>query len=82
MHICVVAHGLLTVAVQHPGGGVELAVPDGTDIQGLLEVLYNISPVFDPRATPIVVIDGAQVPLSQTLHGGEAVHLYPIFGGG
>jgi hypothetical protein len=82
MHIHVVAHGLLTVAVPDPGDVLELAVPDGTDIQGLLEILHNISPVFDPRATPIAVIDGAQVPLSRTLRGGEAVHLYPIFGGG
>jgi len=82
MRIRVVAHGLLTVAVQDPGGAVDLTVPDGSDIQHVLWILHDRSPVFDPRATPIAVIDGAQVPLDQVLHDGEAVHLYPIFGGG
>jgi len=82
MRIRVVAHGLLTVAVRDPGGAIDLTVPDGTDIQGVLELLHGISPVFDPRATPVTVIDGAQVPLDQVLNDGEEVHLYPIFGGG
>jgi hypothetical protein len=82
MRIRVVAHGLLTVAVQDPGGAIELTVPDGSDIQHVLWVLHDRSPVFDPRATPVAVIDGAQVPLNQVLHAGEEVHLYPIFGGG
>jgi hypothetical protein len=82
MHIRVIAHGLLTVAVQDAGGMLELDVPEGRDIQGVLEILCERSPVFDPRATPIAVMEGVQVPLSQTLHNGEAVHLYPIFGGG
>ena len=82
MHIRVVAHGLLTVAVQDPSGAIDLTVPDGSDIQHVLWILHDISPVFDPRATPVAVIDGAQVPLDQVMHDGEAVHLYPIFGGG
>ena len=82
MRIRVVAHGLLTVAVEDPGGAIDLTVPDGTDIQGVLWVLHDISPVFDPRATPVAVIDSAQVPLDHVLHDGATVHLYPIFGGG
>ena len=82
MRIRVVAHGLLTVAVQDPGGAVDLAVPDGSDIQQVLWILHDRSPVFDPRATPVTVIDGAQVPLDRGLRDGEEVHLYPIFGGG
>ena len=82
MRIRVVAHGLLTVAVQDPGGVVDLAVPDGSDIQQVLWILHDRSPVFDPRAAPVTVIDGAQVPLDRVLQDGEEVHLYPIFGGG
>jgi hypothetical protein len=82
MRIRVVAHGLVTVAVRDPGGVIDLTVPDGSDIQQVLWILHEISPVFDPRSTPVTVIDGAQVPLDQVLHDGETVHLYPIFGGG
>jgi hypothetical protein len=82
MRIRVIVHGLLTVAVKDPDGVVELTLPVGSNIQGLLEILNERSPVFDPRATPVAMIDGAQVPLSRLLHGGEEVHLYPIFGGG
>ena len=82
MRICVAVHGLLTVAVKDPSGVLELDVPDGTDVQGLLEILHERSAVSDPRATPIVVIDGEHVPLDHVLEADQAVHLYPIFGGG
>lgn len=82
MRIRVVAHGLLTVAVRDPGGAVDLTVPDGIDIQQVLWILHDRSPVFDPHAMPVTVIDGAQVPLDRVLNDGEEVHLYPIFGGG
>jgi molybdopterin converting factor small subunit len=82
IHIRVVAHGLLTVAVPDPRGAIALTVPQGMDVQGVLELLQEISPVFDPRATPIAVIRGAQVPLSTPVQDGDEVHLYPIFGGG
>jgi len=82
MRIRVVAHGLLTVAVQDPGGSIELTVPDRSDVQQVLWFLHDRSPVFDPRATPVAVIGGTQVPLDRVLHDGEEVHLYPIFGGG
>jgi len=82
MRIRVVAHGLLTVAVEDPSGAIELTVPDGSDVQQVLWILHDRSPVFDPRATPVTVIGGVQVALEQVLHEGEEVHLYPIFGGG
>lgn len=82
MHVRVIAHGLLTVAVRDPGGVLDLDIPEGRDIQGVLEILCDQSPLFDPRSTPIAVIDGVQVPLSRTLQEGETVHLYPILGGG
>ncbi len=82
MRIRVVAHGLLTVAVEDPGGAIDLDVADRSDIQQVLWILHDRSPVFDPRATPVAVIDGAQVLLDRILHDGEVVHLYPIFGGG
>lgn len=82
MRIRVVAHGLLTVAVKDPGGAIDLTVPDGSDVQQVLWILHDRSPVFDPRSTPIVVIGGSQTPLDHVLCDGEEVHLYPIFGGG
>lgn len=82
MRIRVIAHGLLTVAAQNPDGAIELTVPSGCDIQGAIEILHERSPVFDPRAAPITLVDGVRVPLSRTLQDGEELHLYPIFGGG
>lgn len=82
MRIRVIVHGLLTVAAQDPGGAIELTLPAGCDIQGAIEILHERSPVFDPRAAPIPLIDGERVPLSRPLQDGEEVHLYPIFGGG
>jgi molybdopterin converting factor small subunit len=82
MRIRVIVHGLLTVAVRDPDGVLELTVPEGSDIQAVLETLSERSPVFDPRAAPIAVIDGVQVPLSRALQEGDEVRLYPIFGGG
>ena len=82
MHIRVIAYGLLTVAVRDPGGALDLDVPEGCDIQGVLEILCDRSPLFDPRSTPIAVMDGVQAPLSRTLQDGDTVHLYPILGGG
>jgi hypothetical protein len=81
LRVRVTVHALLTVAVKDPGGVVELTVPCGTDIQGLIEILRERSPVFDPRAS-MALMDGAQVPLNRPLHDGEHVHLYPLFGGG
>lgn len=82
MRIRVVAHGLLTVAVADPGGAIDLTVPNGSDVQQVLWILHDRSPVFDPHAAPVAVIDSAQVSLDHILHDGETVHLYPIFGGG
>jgi hypothetical protein len=81
MRIRVVVHGLLTVAVRDPGNALDMTVPEGVDIRGLIEILQERSPVFDPRAS-IAVMEGARVPLDRTLQAGEELHLYPIFGGG
>ena len=81
MHIRVTVHGLLTAAVDDPGGHLALSVSDGTDIQGLVEILAQRSPLFDPRAC-LVLVDGVQVPLDRPLRDGENLHLYALFGGG
>lgn len=81
MHIRVTVHGLLTAAVDDPGGHLALSVTDGTDIQGLVEILAQRSPLFDPRAC-LGLVDGVQVPLDRPLRDGEHLHLYPLFGGG
>ena len=74
-------HGLLTAAVADPYGHLVLSVSDGTDIQGLVELLSLRSPLFDPRAC-LALIEGVQVPLDRPLRDGEHLHLYPLFGGG
>jgi hypothetical protein len=82
MRIHLTVHGLLTVAVKDPGGRMEVEAPEGTDVLGLIEILCEQSPVFDPRSSPIAVIDGVQAPLDRVLQDGQHLHLYPIFGGG
>ena len=81
MHIRVTVHGLLTAAVDDPGGHLTLSVSEGTDIQGLVEVLAQRSPLFDPRAC-LALVDDVQVPLDRPLRDGEHLHLYALFGGG
>jgi hypothetical protein len=81
MRIWVTAHGLLTAAMSHPDNLLEVEVPDGTDIRGVVEILAARSPLFDPRST-LAVVDGVRVPLEQLLCDGEHVHLHLLFGGG
>lgn len=81
MRIRVIAHGLLLAAVSHPDNSLELDVPEGTDTCGVIEVLAERSPLFDPRAS-LAVIDGVKVPLDRPLQEGERVHLHLLFGGG
>jgi molybdopterin converting factor small subunit len=82
MQIRVIAHGLLTAAAENPEGAMALSVPQSSTIQKVLAILHERSPLFDPRAMPIAVIESHQVPLNHTLQDGDEVHLYPIFGGG
>ena len=81
MRIGVTVYGLLTAAIRDPGGRIELTLPEGSDVEGVIEILGKRSSLFDARAC-IAVVDGVQVPLSRTLAPGEELHLYPIFGGG
>ena len=81
MRIGVVVHGMLTAAVREPGGEVQVEVPDGVDITGVVEILSERSPLFDPRSC-LAVMDGVKVPLDRVLAEGEQVHLYLMFGGG
>ncbi len=81
MKIQVTVHGMLTAAVREPGGQVELEVPEGTDILGVVEILSERSPLFDPRAS-LAVMDGVKVELGRTLLDGNRVDLYLMFGGG
>lgn len=82
MNIRVRAHGLLTAAVREPEGLIQLDLPEGLDIRGVVEVLCREwSPLFDPRSC-IAVLDGAKVSLDHTLSDGDCVDLYVQFGGG
>ncbi len=81
MRVQVTLHGWLKVGVDDPDGLIELTLPDGADVAGVIEALRETSPMLDPRAC-LVIVGGAQVPLDQTLKDGEEVGLYPTFSGG
>jgi sulfur carrier protein ThiS len=81
MRVTVQVHALLTVAVDAPDGRIEVSVPEGTRIQGLIETLSERSSFFDPRSC-MAVMEGAPVPMDRILQAGEELHLYPLFGGG
>jgi hypothetical protein len=72
---------LFTVGVDDPDSLIELTVPDGTDVAGVIEALRETSPMLDPRAV-LAMVGGTRVLLDRTLKDGEEVCLYPIFGGG
>jgi molybdopterin converting factor small subunit len=73
---------MFKVGVDDPNGLIELALPEGTDVAGVIEVLREASPLLDPRAC-LVTVGGAQVPLlDRTLKDGDEVGLYPTFSGG
>jgi len=74
-------HAMFRIGVKDPNGIVELTLPDGADVAGLLEALRETSPTLDPRAC-LVIIGGVTVSLDRTLNDGEEVNLYPIFTGG
>jgi hypothetical protein len=81
MRVQVIAHDMLTLAVRDPDGQLEVSVPEGTDVRGLIEVLSERSPLFDPRAL-LAVKDHVQLSPSQVLQEGDQVHLYMLIGGG
>ena len=81
MRIQVTVYGILTLAVPEPGGQIDLAVPDGTDVQGVIEILQERSPLFEPRAS-LASIEGVQVPLNRVLQDGDKLQLYLMLGGG
>ncbi|HSR34249.1 MAG TPA: hypothetical protein VLY63_27090 [Anaerolineae bacterium] len=81
IRIRVTVHGMLTAAVDDPSGILDIVVPEGTDVQGLVEILSERSPLFDPRAC-FGLIDGARVPGDMLLRDGQQVNLYLMFGGG
>ena len=81
MRVQVFVHDMLTLAVSDPDGQVEMTVPEGTDIHGMVTLLSERSPLFDPRGL-LAVMDHVQVPMSQVLHAGDQVHLYMVIGGG
>ena len=81
MRIRVALHGWLKVGVDDPDGLIELTLPDGTDVAGVIEALRETSPMLDPRAC-LAIVSGAQVPLDRILKDGQEVGLYPTFSGG
>jgi hypothetical protein len=81
MRVNVTVHGMLTAAVDDPDGRLTLSVPYGIDIRGVVEILAQRSPLFDPRAC-LATVDGVKVPLDRVLGDGEVLDLYLLFGGG
>ena len=81
MRVRVTLHGWLKVGVDDPNGLIELTLPDGTDVAGVVEALRETLPMLDPRAC-LAIVGGAQVPLDRTLRSGEEVGLYATFSGG
>jgi molybdopterin converting factor small subunit len=81
MRVRVILHGWLKVGVNDPDGLIELTLPDGTDVAGVIEALRETSTMLDPRAC-LAIVGGAQVPLDRILKDGEEVGLYPTFSGG
>jgi molybdopterin converting factor small subunit len=81
MRVRVALHGLFKVGVDDPDGLIELTLPDGTDVAGVIEVLRETSPMLDPRAC-LAMVGGERVVLDRPLKDGEEVRLYPIFSGG
>jgi hypothetical protein len=74
-------HGLFTVGVSDPDGLIELTLPDGTDVAGVIEALRETSSMLDPRSC-LAMVGGTRVSLDRILDDGEEVCLYPVFGGG
>jgi hypothetical protein len=81
MRIRVKLYGMLTIGVRDPDHRVEVSLPGGSDVAGLLQTFCETSSLFDPRSC-IAMIDGTKVPLSRPLKDGEEVHLYHLFTGG
>ncbi|MEE8391750.1 MAG: hypothetical protein V3S14_13280 [Anaerolineae bacterium] len=81
MQVQIKVHGLLTIRVDDPDGLVELTLPDGTDVAGVLAVFRETSSFFDPR-TCLAIIGGERVGLDRVLEDGEEVRLYHLFSGG
>ena len=81
MRVRVKLYGWLRIGVDDSDGLVQLTVPDGTDVAGVIEALRETSPLLDPRAC-LTLVGGASVPLDRTLEDGEELHLYPTFSGG
>jgi len=81
VQIQVTVYGILVLAVPEPGGRIELAVPEGTDVQGVIEILQERSPLFEPRAS-LASMEGVQVPLDRVLRDGDHLQLYLMLGGG
>jgi hypothetical protein len=81
MRVRVTLHGMFKIGVGDPDGVVELTLPGGTDVVGVIEALRETSPTLHPLAC-LAMIGGARVELDRTLKDGEEMGLYPIFGGG
>ena len=81
MQVRVTLYGWLRMGVSHSDDSLELTLPSGVDVAGVIEALRTTSPMLDPRSC-LAMIDGARVPLDRILKEGEEMHLYPVFSGG
>ena len=83
MRSTVQLHGLLVSATSDSEGQLQLALPDGMDIAGLIAFLEEelASSFFDPRAL-MATVDGTLAPLHQVLRDGDSVGLFHTFSGG
>jgi sulfur carrier protein ThiS len=81
LHVTVQAHALLRLGVDSPDGRLEMAVPEGTTVEALIETLGERSSFFHPLSC-MALIEGDVVSLDRILCEGEELHLYAVFGGG
>lgn len=81
MQIRVKLYGWFKIGLDDPEGLVELTLPEGTDVAGVVHALADSSSMLDPRSC-LVMIEGTRVGLERSLTDGEEMHIYPIFSGG
>jgi hypothetical protein len=81
MRVRVTLYGWFRLGVSNPDNALEVILPCGIDVAGVIEALRKTSPMLDPRSC-LAMIDGARVPLDRILKEGEEMHLYPVFSGG
>jgi molybdopterin converting factor small subunit len=81
IRVRITMYGLLTVAVRDPESVVDVELPVGSDVAGLIDTLAETSPMFDARSI-LAVANGVLVGHDHQLSEGEEIGLYHTFSGG